>query len=283
MDPCSLHLGRTQHWASQRNNQSSGVIDCPSCPFIHQFVHLLIDCKIRQRKKPDLGNAAGTWGHWRQYVDLSWTPLWLNFAETGFNPQAADVSCFYFPGVNSSHSFFILLDILHHDRFSRSLDSWRKLIFNALSEAFMADHRTYTICSGFRTGSLPACWKMYHSRQSGCFMVARYGQVSWSRFGGLNMPEYLYIYSLLRRVQEHHTSSGSLCTPTVAVVTCFSLWPRAAHRVCLLGAYFEAVHTWTCERYDHQRGIGAYGPNVREHGEWSGLSGHRVPQKSPKG
>lgn len=198
MDPCSLHLGRTQHWASQRNNQSSGVIDCPSCPFIHQFVHLLIDCKIRQRKKPDLGNAAGTWGHWRQYVDLSWTPLWLNFAETGFNPQAADVSCFYFPGVNSSHSFFILLDILHHDRFSRSLDSWRKLIFNALSEAFMADHRTYTICSGFRTGSLPACWKMYHSRQSGCFMVARYGQVSWSRFGGLNMPEYLYIYSLLR-------------------------------------------------------------------------------------
>lgn len=130
----------------------------------------------------------------RTLKTIRWTPLWLNFAETGFNPQAADVLCFYFPGVNSSHSFFILLDILHHDRFSRSLDSWRKLIFNALSEAFMADHRTYTICSGFRTGSLPACWRMYHSRQSGCFMVARYGQVSWSRFGGLNMSEYVYIY-----------------------------------------------------------------------------------------
>lgn len=118
--------------------------------------------KFANEKSLTLAMQAGTWGHWRQYVDLSWTPLWLNFAETGFNPQAAPVSCFYFPGVNSSHSFFILLDILHHDRFSRSLDSWRKLIFHALSEAFMADHRTYTICSGFRTGSLPACWRIYH-------------------------------------------------------------------------------------------------------------------------
>ena len=66
----------------------------------------------------------------------------------------------------------------------------------------MADHRTYTICSGFRTGSLPACWRMYHSRQSCCFMVARYGQVSWSSLEVwicLNMYIYnLYIYSLLR-------------------------------------------------------------------------------------